>query len=161
MRIRAAAIGIVVACLAVAASTLAHCEIPCGIYDDEMRLKLIEEHTTTIEKSMKMIVELSAEGEKNYNQLVRWIHNKESHADQLQDIVSQYFMTQRVKPVDEKSIPEHERYITQLTLLHQMLVAAMRAKQTTNLQHVAELRSLVGEFRAAYLIPGRSQHSHH
>ncbi|MDY6953871.1 MAG: superoxide dismutase [Ni], partial [Thermodesulfobacteriota bacterium] len=33
----------------------AHCEIPCGIYDDQMRIDMIAEHITTIEKSMKQI----------------------------------------------------------------------------------------------------------
>ena len=28
--------------------------------------------------------------------------NKEEHANQLQHIVTQYFMTQRIKPVDQK-----------------------------------------------------------
>ena len=30
----------------------AHCQIPCGVYDDAMRVKMIEEHTLTILKSM-------------------------------------------------------------------------------------------------------------
>ena len=29
-----------------------HCQIPCGVYDDAMRVKMIEEHTLTILKSM-------------------------------------------------------------------------------------------------------------
>ena len=48
-----AAIGI---CMATHA--WAHCEIPCGIYDDHMRIHMIEEHITTIEKSMQQIVVL-------------------------------------------------------------------------------------------------------
>jgi nickel superoxide dismutase len=28
----------------------AHCEIPCGIYDDEMRINMVLEHIATIEK---------------------------------------------------------------------------------------------------------------
>jgi nickel superoxide dismutase len=31
-----------------AATVGAHCEIPCGIYDDQLRADLIEEHSTTI-----------------------------------------------------------------------------------------------------------------
>ena len=31
---------------------LAHCEIPCGIYDDQTRVQLIHEHIGTIEKAM-------------------------------------------------------------------------------------------------------------
>ncbi|PLX11209.1 MAG: superoxide dismutase, partial [Marinilabiliales bacterium] len=41
--------------------TFAHCEIPCGIYEDTIRIELIKEHIITIEKSMKMIHELSQE----------------------------------------------------------------------------------------------------
>ena len=59
----------------------AHCQIPCGIYNDEVRFTLMQEHVTTIEKSMKLIVELSEDPKENANQLVRWTVNKEEHAD--------------------------------------------------------------------------------
>ena len=54
-----------------AGNLIAHCEIPCGIYDDQVRANLIYEHTVTIEKSMKKIAVLSKEAPVNYNQLVR------------------------------------------------------------------------------------------
>ncbi len=58
-----------------------HCQIPCGIYDDEARFASISEHITTIEKSMKEIERLSAEAKPNMNQIVRWVNNKDQHAD--------------------------------------------------------------------------------
>ena len=128
----------------------AHCEVPCGIYDDEMRCDMIAEHITTIEKSMTMIVDISKAPDENYNQLVRWIMNKEEHAEQLQDVVYRYFMTQRVKPVDNEKGEMHEKYVRQLTLLHHMLVYAMKAKQTTDLTNVEKLRELLEEFRNVY-----------
>ena len=121
----------------------AHCEIPCGIYDDHMRIHMIEEHITTIEKSMNQITELSGQTPVNYNQLVRWVTNKEHHADELQDIVTQYFLTQRIKP-DAKD------YEKKLTVLHKMLLAAMKCKQTTDLANVKDLRSLTKEFEGLY-----------
>ena len=84
--------------LCITPTGLSHCEIPCGIYNDAMRLDVIAEDITTIEKSMKEINELSKAGEKNYNQLVRWIMNKEHHSDSLCDMVTQYFMKQRIAP---------------------------------------------------------------
>ena len=36
----------------------AHCQIPCGIYDDAARITMMEEHVTTIEKSMKQIIRM-------------------------------------------------------------------------------------------------------
>ena len=132
-------------------SVFAHCEVPCGIYDDEMRFDIIAEHVTTVEKSMNMITKLAEEQDKNYNQLIRWVTNKEHHASEIQDIVYQYFMTQRVKPVDKENVDAYTKYIRQLTLLHEMLVYAMKAKQTTDLTHVEKLKSLLEEFRQVYL----------
>lgn len=157
---------IVLILLCSASQTLSHCEMPCGIYGDEIRFYIIEEHIATIEKSMNMIVELSQdedegeekEEETNYNQLVRWINNKEQHADYIQDIVSQYFMTQRVKPASEEDSEQYERYIEKLTLLHKMLIVAMKAKQTTDLENVEELRSLLTNFRTAYFGAERGEH---
>jgi nickel superoxide dismutase len=121
----------------------AHCEIPCGIYDDQLRHDLIFEHTKTIEKSMNKIVELGKSGMTNHNQLARWISNKEKHADEIQHIVSQYFMTQRIKPTQEK-------YVEKLKLLHGMLISAMKCKQTTDPAHVEQLRSQLKEFWKLY-----------
>ena len=125
----------------------AHCEIPCGIYDDELRTKQIAEDATTIEKSMKQIMELSKASPVNYNQMVRWTNNKEIHADKIQHIVSQYFMTQRIKP-------DAEKYAEKLSVLHRMLIYAMKCKQTTDLENVAKLRALLKEFETLYF--GRS-----
>lgn len=127
-----------------------HCEIPCGIYDDQARVVLIEEHIKTIEKSMNQIKSLSKEQLKNYNQIVRWVTNKETHAQHIQEIVYQYFMTQRIKFVRNRETSAHKEYLEKLSLLHQMLLEAMKAKQTTDLKVVANLRLLLEEFKVAY-----------
>jgi len=121
----------------------AHCEIPCGIYDDTMRVKMIDEHITTIEKSMNEVMKLQGEKPINYNQLVRWVTNKDNHASKLQEIVTQYFMTQRIKP-------DTTKYQEKLVVLHKMLLQAMKCKQTTDLDHVNMLRSLLKQFEALY-----------
>lgn len=138
------------AALALAGSARSHCEIPCGIYDDRVRITLLKEDITTIEKSMDQIVALSAEADKNFNQLVRWITNKEEHADKLMEIVTQYFMTQRMKPADTSQPAEFDKYQKSLGLLHQMLVSAMKCKQTTDRTHTAKLRELVDRFAELY-----------
>ncbi len=146
-----------------AAPLRGHCEIPCGIYNDQLRVEMIAEDITTIEKSMKSITELSAAADKNYNQLVRWIMNKEDHADRIQNVVYQYFMNQRIKPADPSDPAAWKTYVRQLTLLHNMLVTAMKCKQSTDLEHVNRLRSLLKEFQAAYFGPEAKAHleEHH
>ena len=132
-----------VSILAFSSLANAHCEIPCGIYDDEARIALILEHVTTIEKSMASINQLQNEKTLNYNQLVRWISNKEEHANKIQEIVTQYFLTQRIKPGTDQ-------YTEKLTLLHKMLLLSMKCKQTTDSQHTKSLTAAVAAFEQVY-----------
>jgi nickel superoxide dismutase len=139
-------------------SVWAHCQIPCGIFTDDMRFKMIKEDITTIEKSMNQIVKLSKENPVNYNQLVRWINNKDEHAGRIQGIVDAYFLTQRIKPADPKNSEAYEEYTGKLVLLHQLLFYAMKCKQTTDLAHVEKLRSLLDEFYNVYFTAEEKQH---
>jgi nickel superoxide dismutase len=154
--------GLVAICLAAvcwAATVYAHCEIPCGIYNDELRIALIKEDVQTIEKSTNQIIELSKANPVNYNQLVRWINNKEEHANKIQDVVTQYFLTQRVKPADPKDEVAYAKYVKQLSLLHEMLVQAMKAKQTTDMEAVERLKTLTGEFYEVYFGHPEGEHA--
>ena len=74
----------------------AHCQIPCGIYDDVLRVVSMEEDIATIQKSINSIQELgdSEKSIQNQNQLVRWVNNKESHAQKIQNVISEYFLIQ-------------------------------------------------------------------
>lgn len=133
-------------------SLLAHCEVPCGIYGDENRFEIMAEHVATIEKAINKISALSKEGEKNYNQIVRWVNTKENHANELQHIVTQYFMTQRVKPADPSDGAKYKAYQEKVTALHQMLVYAMKTKQSLDLGNVEKLKGLLNGFQSAYMM---------
>jgi nickel superoxide dismutase len=146
--------------LAVTVPAGAHCQIPCGIYDDELRAQLIEEHITTVEKSMNQIISLGAAEKIDYNQLVRWVGNKETHAQEIQDIVTAYFMAQRVKPpTDHGDEAVVNAYLHKLALLHAIQIHAMKAKQSTDLNEIATLRELVAKFRTAYF-GAEGEHAH-
>ena len=127
-----------------------HCQVPCGIYDDKARIKMIAEHITTIEKAMKQIAALSKKTPVNYNQIVRWVFNKEKHAEELSQILTYYFMAQRVKPVIQSETMKHKEYQKKLELLHHLMVFAMKAKQSTELSVVEKMRILLKKFERAY-----------
>ena len=137
-------------CLLCLPKAFSHCQIPCGIYNDELRFEMMKEHLLTIEKSMKQINELNEQPDSNSNQTMRWVMNKEQHADEFAHIVTFYFLSQRIKLVDEKDTAGLADYLVKVSLLHEMLVYAMKAKQTTDVSHVEKLRSLVKEFYIAY-----------
>ena len=115
----------------------AHCQIPCGIYDDNARVKSMLEDVETIRKSVTLISDLSGMTDpQSQNQLVRWVMNKESHAQNIIDSISDYFLTQRVKA-------SQEDYADRLQKHHAVIVAAMRAKQNADMAVVEELQAAV------------------
>lgn len=130
----------------------AHCQMPCGIYDDATRFALLEEDVATIEKSMNQIRDLStAEGDPEHaNQIARWVMTKEDHAGLFTDVVVQYFLQQRVKAVAPDAGHDYEHYVQKLTLCHEMLVTVMKCKQTVDLANVEKLRTLLADFKKAY-----------
>ncbi len=128
----------------------AHCQVPCGIYDDQLRFKLMAEHITTMEKAMKQVVDLSGKTPVNYNQIVRWVVNKEKHAEEMTQILTYYFLAQRLKPVASKDAKKFAAYQKQLTLVHHLVVLTMKAKQTTDLKFIKKLRGGLKEFHNSY-----------
>ena len=99
----------------------AHCQIPCGIYGDETRFKLMAEHITTIEKSMKLIDSLGKKSPVNYNQIVRWTVNKESHAAELSQMLNDYFLAQRIKHPGKGDKAKYRKYLESLEIIHQLI----------------------------------------
>lgn len=150
MKIKQAVIMILALMMILGVRAYAHCEIPCGIYGDKTRVELMREHVTTIEKSMDMIEKLSQANKIDYNQLVRWVDNKEVHAVKLQDIATQYFMFQRIKPKDSSDKKAYKKYVSQLELMHRITVYAMKCKQGTDKANTAKILSLLSEFEHSY-----------
>ena len=111
----------------------AHCQIPCGIYDDYARVQSMKEDAVTVEKSMQLIAQLTGKLDaQSQNQLVRWVMNKEVHAQKIISSISDYFLTQRVKP-DQKG------YAERLKKHHLVIIAAMKAKQNVDMKYADKL----------------------
>ena len=123
---------------------LGHCQVPCGVYTDELRFMQMLEDQTTIEKSSKLILELSNKDDgQSHNQLARWVATKESHASKIQKIIAEYFLTQRIK-----SSSKH--YEKLLKGAHSVMVAAMKCKQYTETSAANDLKSSILAFQKIY-----------
>ena len=115
----------------------AHCQIPCGIYNDYARVQSMFEDAATIEKSIKLIVELSGKSDaQSQNQLVRWVMNKEKHAQDIISTISDYFLTQRVKP-------NQKDYAERLIKHHAVIISAMEAKQKADMKYAIALKDSI------------------
>lgn len=147
-----AAIALVVTLAALAAAPAgAHCQVPCGIYGDAMRVEMLAEHVTTIERSIKGITELAGKtSPADLNQLVRWVENKDAHADLIAEVVTEYFLRQRIKAPEGGDAAAQKRYADQLATLHALLTVSMKAKQTVDPAIPGQLRELLERLKALY-----------
>ena len=106
---------------------MAHCQVPCGIYGDQLRFEQMLEDQHTIAKAQAQINEMT-EGEitaQKVNQMARWVAAKEDHATKVQNTIAAYFMAQRIKA-------DNKNYVKQLTAAHAVMVAAMKCKQSAD-----------------------------
>ena len=121
-----------------------HCQVPCGIYTDQVRFEQVLEDQSTIEKASKLIAELSANKDaQSQNQLFRWVSTKESHASKIQKTIAEYFMIQRIKPSDND-------YDIKLKGAHAVMVAAMKCKQSIAPENSKILKEAILSFHKIY-----------
>ena len=121
-----------------------HCQVPCGIYDDASRIIQIQEDFRTIKKAMGQIILLNSKSSaQDSNQLIRWINTKEEHANNIQKILTEYFLVQRIKPSNKK-------YIDQISTIHQVLILAMKCKQTVAVNYVDDGINIIEKFIDIY-----------
>jgi len=96
-----------------------HCQVPCGIYTDQLRFEQMLEDTKTIAKSItsvETIAQAMKNGEQsptNFNQMTRWINTKEDHGDEMQTR-RKACHSRSSKESDLRSLPSLRRQRTKL-----------------------------------------------
>jgi len=128
-----------------ASIAMAHCQVPCGIYDDQLRFEQMLEDEHTISKAQLEINSMSKEklSAQSINQGVRWVTTKEEHATKIQNTIAAYFMAQRIKPGSEG-------YTKKLTAAHAVIVAAMKCKQSADPATAKALEKSIFDLYRAY-----------
>ena len=138
-------------CFVMQSQLLAHCQIPCGIYDDALRIVQLREDFRTIEKAMNQIkLQQGSTNPQDLNQSIRWVQTKEEHAARIQETVSTYFLIQRIKAKTAEDENAYNAYAQQTTNLHQLMVTAMKCKQTVDDDHVQIGLKLLDNFVNLY-----------
>ena len=123
----------------------AHCQVPCGIYGDQLRFEAMLEDQATISKAGSELAKYVSEDitALSANQMGRWITTKEQHAQSIQDTIADYFLAQRIKP-------EADNYKEQLVAAHAVIRAAMKVKQDPGAEHADALKKAITDLYQAY-----------
>lgn len=128
----------------------AHCQVPCGIYDDPARIHAMMEDVTTITKAVVQINELSSKTDAlSSNQATRWVMTKEEHASRIIETISEYFLTQKVAEV-AAGAEGYQKYLESLAVHHRVMRAALKAKQTVDPQVATNLQKAIEELAVLY-----------
>jgi len=149
---------LVLACasLFATASLSAHCQVPCGIFADELKFGELEQHIETIDKAGRLVREISAQEAltaQDRQQIIRWTNTKEGHAQNIIDEAANYFLAQRIKL-------DAEQYAEKIELLHHIIIFSMKSKQTVENEPVVVLSKKLADFKALYLGDSHKHHSH-
>lgn len=137
-------LAILAGCFFFSQQAAAHCQVPCGIYDDHARVKAMLEDAETVAKAVKMMAELQGKTDvQSQNQMVRWVVNKEKHAQNVIATISDYFLTQRVKS-------SQKDYVERLKKHHAVIVAAMKAKQKSDAKTADALKTAINGLLTYY-----------
>ena len=123
----------------------AHCQVPCGIYGDQLRFQQMLEDGKTISKAQVQLNELTEcqMDAQSVNQIGRWITTKEDHATKIQQTIASYFMAQRIKV-------DNPNYVKQLTAAHSVILHAMKCKQSADPATAKGLEKAIFDLYRAY-----------
>ena len=117
----------------------AHCDIPCGIYDPH----LAQVAALTVIRMIDLMNDLSSAPQKDtleyHNSMTRYILIKEEHAEllkrEIRVIFGDYFKKEHV-----------DKYPELPTLVHKIMQAGSKARQTVSRDTALELLSSVNRF---------------
>lgn len=124
-----------------------HCQMPCGIYHDDMVFDQIDQYVETMFKAATVMNDTRLDSTQNANTFVRWVVLKESASNEMADLITTYFLQQKIKP-EEPDTPKR------LAAAHRMLNLLMTIKQTADVKYVKAFEDEWEKFKLFFHIEG-------
>lgn len=118
-------------CAAFTLSLHAHCQMPCGIYHDQMIYDQVNQYYETMYKANMALKNNKLQTVEDYNQFVRWIMSKDHQSDEIANLLCTYFLMQKIKPGEEESAEL-------VTSIHKLLHLIVGIKQTVGMNCVTD-----------------------
>lgn len=119
----------VTALLACSSLLHGHCQMPCGIYHDDMVFDQIDQYVETMYKGITVMSESKFTSLKDKNEFVRWVVQKENASNEAANLLVTYFLMQKVKPGEDDTIKR-------LTSAHKLLFLIVQIKQNADVEFV-------------------------
>lgn len=137
-----------------AASTLclplslsAHCQMPCGIYHDDMVFDQVDQYIETMVKGITVMQESPFATTRERNEFIRWVMTKDHQSDEIAQLITAYFLQQKIKP-DESDSDKR------LKAAHKLLFLIVQIKQNVDIAIVKQFYEVWEEFKLMFHIKG-------
>ncbi len=129
------------------ASLFAHCQMPCGIYHDDMVYDQIDQYVETMVKGVAKIKDNKFSTPAERNEGVRWIMTKDRISDDTAQLITGYFLQQKIKPGEPDSIKRIES-------AHKMLFLIVGIKQSVDFKSVSDFAEEWEKFKLMFHFEG-------
>lgn len=120
-----------------------HCQMPCGIYHDDMVYDQIDQYVETMYKGISVMNSSKFGDAKERNEFTRWVIQKEEASDKTALLLTQYFLQQKIKP-GEADTPKR------LTAVHNLLADLVVIKQNVDLKFVEDFSTEWEKFKLMF-----------
>ncbi|MBA3722922.1 MAG: hypothetical protein H0W88_11055 [Parachlamydiaceae bacterium] len=124
-----------------------HCQMPCGIYHDEMVFDQIDQYIETMAKGISILTESKFTTVQEKNEFIRWVALKETASDVAAEIITTYFLQQKIKAGEDNTV---ERLVS----AHKLLFYLMTIKQTADLKYLNDFYQEWEKFKMMFHIEG-------
>lgn len=121
----------------------AHCQMPCGIYHDDMVYDQIDQFVETVYKGISVMNESKFATVKDRNEFARWVGEKESSCCETANLITVYFLQQKIKPGEDDTIKR-------LTSAHKLLFLLVAIKQNPDLEYVKQFNEEWEKFKLMF-----------
>lgn len=121
----------------------AHCQMPCGIYHDDMVFDQVDQYAETMYKGITVMNESKFSSVKDKNEFVRWVIQKENETNEVANLLLTYFIQQKIKPGEEDTLKK-------LTSVHKLLFLLVQIKQNADVGIVESFTSEWEKFKLMF-----------
>lgn len=139
--------GMILAACCFQNSLTAHCQMPCGIYHDDMVFDQIDQYVETMVKGISVLSESKFQTLQERNECIRWIYQKENSSNETAHLICSYFLQQKIKPNEEDTT---KRVLS----AHKLLFLLVQIKQTADLKILNEFYEEWERFKLFFHIEG-------
>lgn len=125
----------------------AHCQMPCGIYHDDMVFDQIDQYVETVVKGITVLEDSKFKTIRERNEFIRWVMEKEKSSNDVAELITTFFLQQKIKPGEEDT-PER------LASAHRLLFLLVKIKQNADLKVVYDFYQEWEKFKLMFHIEG-------